>query len=512
MAFVSCLMEELEQERAVLQASSHQDIDNPYAAIREFALNLYSRARGSDKPEVSHPHPSMKWTIVDAPKVAQAFHACAVIIDSLRQFTPLAKDLAQVQQHAHARSQQLSSQLARALNCPPCVPVEWRPIPEALLSPPKPVSASASEQRPAASTRPSAASLPSVPKGNCTRGNSPSANALPGGVPASTVPVDSHPPTSSVPNPQDKPTPPLAKGDDVWYFEQNTGWHQSKILAVHHYDAVPFYTILYPLSSGNERETELSRLRPRQPGQPPPTIKPSDVLSAGGASQQSCDEHLLPPPGSNAHVAPSGITPAGVAPCGCNQNQRTQPEWPQPGLTRPGPTTSSSSHERKTPQGAPAPASFVPLPFVPPPAYVPRSAGDEVDGAGSLLSRLRKERSSSCAPVVVPAQQPGCAPRPAPKSAEVAPKPQLPPGLSHGDKAQVEGTSGQLRMPDRHVAQERPNEVHAFSPYQDALQHHTDAPPTETTQPAASSEGGSPPVGQRTSNSAADALMKSLLE
>ena len=93
------------------------------AATRNLASDLYKRARASDKPEVTQPSPSQRWTVVEAPRVAQAYHASAVLIDALRQFdgSPTKED-DQMQALAHQRSQQLSAQLSRALATPPCVP------------------------------------------------------------------------------------------------------------------------------------------------------------------------------------------------------------------------------------------------------------------------------------------------------------------------------------------------------------------------------------------------------
>ena len=51
------------------------------------AIDLYERAKGSDRPDISNPHPSMKWTVVEAPKVSQCFHASAVLFDALYVFS-----------------------------------------------------------------------------------------------------------------------------------------------------------------------------------------------------------------------------------------------------------------------------------------------------------------------------------------------------------------------------------------------------------------------------------------
>ena len=130
------LMDDLERERKVLAAQLAAADGGGRAALRRMAIDLYERAKGSDRPDISNPHPSMKWTVVEAPKVAQCFHASAVLFDALRQFPELRQlpqELLACQQAAHARSQQLSHQLSRALGCPPSVPVEWRPLPPSML-------------------------------------------------------------------------------------------------------------------------------------------------------------------------------------------------------------------------------------------------------------------------------------------------------------------------------------------------------------------------------------------
>ena len=110
------LMDDLERERKVLAAQLAAADGGGRAALRRMAIDLYERAKGSDRPDISNPHPSMKWTVVEAPKVAQCFHASAVLFDALRQFPELRQlpqELLACQQAAHARSQQLSHQLSR---------------------------------------------------------------------------------------------------------------------------------------------------------------------------------------------------------------------------------------------------------------------------------------------------------------------------------------------------------------------------------------------------------------
>jgi len=131
--FLLVLIEELERERKALGISPTGEEQE--AATKTLALDLFNRAQANDKPELEHPQPSNKWTVVEAPRVALAFHACAVLLDTLRQFDPeLAPQLEQMQEKAHRRSQLLASQLSRALKSPPCVPPEWRPFPPSRLA------------------------------------------------------------------------------------------------------------------------------------------------------------------------------------------------------------------------------------------------------------------------------------------------------------------------------------------------------------------------------------------
>ena len=128
MEFLLSLMDDLERER-----SRHNNIVEAQNAVMHVAMDLYSRAKASDRPDIDHPHPSMKWTVVDAPKVAQAFHASAVLFDSLKHFGELSLQTHQAQAYAHRRSQQLSAQLARALGSQPVVALEWQPFPSSAL-------------------------------------------------------------------------------------------------------------------------------------------------------------------------------------------------------------------------------------------------------------------------------------------------------------------------------------------------------------------------------------------
>ena len=203
------LMDDLERERKVLAAQLAAADGGGRAALRRMAIDLYERAKGSDRPTSATRTPSMKWTVVEAPKVAQCFHASAVLFDALRQFPELRQlpqELLACQQAAHARSQQLSHQLSRALGCPPSVPVEWRPLPPSMLPPlapaPAPASAKPAAAAPAPAAAPAAAAglaaLPSVP-GQKPPAGPPPAGPPPPGYPAPAPPLAAPPPAAPPP-------------------------------------------------------------------------------------------------------------------------------------------------------------------------------------------------------------------------------------------------------------------------------------------------------------------------
>jgi hypothetical protein len=379
-AFVSAFMDELEQERSGLETRRVAGMDDPHAAIKRFALDLYTRARSADRPEVAHPHPSQKWTVVAAPKVAQAFHASAVLLDCLRQFTPLTKDTAEMQNLAHSRSHQLSGQLARALNCPPCVPVEWSPLPDALLAPLTPAPPVAA--KPAARPTP----LPSLPSVPCGGTSVPTPlnverSSVGGNVGSAGLRISA----GSSPQAPVAPAASFAKGEEAWYFERSTGWHPTIIAAVHNHGVPPYYTILHPLAQGKERETELDRLRPRRPGQPPPAIPPRDSHPTEAPAQQPPLAPPVPPPAFPPyapHANPPAAPPA-VPPCECG-GKDSAGYGPAPGLI-------GSSHPQPSAPPVPATASSARPTFLPPPAFVPRptASAEEADRSASLLARLR---------------------------------------------------------------------------------------------------------------------------
>ena len=163
--------------------------------------------------------------------MARCFHASAVILDCVRQFTPaLPPNLAQIQSEAHSRSQVLASALARALSTPPCVPIEWRPAPAAMLKRKDATSASAAEAaagRPTAPAR--AAALPTAPSNAPTR---PSKASQPPSAPGPSANTSAN-------------ISALAAGDSVWYFDVGGGgvWREAALAAVHFDAGAPYYTV-----------------------------------------------------------------------------------------------------------------------------------------------------------------------------------------------------------------------------------------------------------------------------
>ena len=122
--FLLDLLDAIEAERGVARPAPTDD-----QAIRRFALDLFHRARNSDKPDVL-PSPHADWALLEAPRVAQCYHASAVVFDAARQYAPLPDEEARLQRYAFLRSSQLSNQLSGALGMAPCVPPAWRPLAE----------------------------------------------------------------------------------------------------------------------------------------------------------------------------------------------------------------------------------------------------------------------------------------------------------------------------------------------------------------------------------------------
>ena len=216
MQFLEVFMDELERERTMHKVSPTGEEQE--AATKALALDLYGRAKSSDRPDLTHPQPSNKWTVVDAPRVAQAYHASAVLFDTLRQFEDgLPPQLEEMQLAAHRRSQQLAQQLVRALSSSPCVPPEWRPFPTSKLLKPKPAADPAAAAAPAAAPAPAPSALPSSPGSSPAAADRPSTRS---GLPLlPSVPTSprrpgqpAQPPAPPPSQPADRPPPALANG------------------------------------------------------------------------------------------------------------------------------------------------------------------------------------------------------------------------------------------------------------------------------------------------------------
>jgi hypothetical protein len=431
--------------------------------------------------------------------VAQAFHASAVLLDCLRQFTPLTKSSADVQKLAHTRSQQLSGQLARALNCPPCVPVEWCPLPDALLAPPKSPPPVAPNP---ASRSPPLSSLPSVPTGRTT-----TPTALDGAQPSITRsdgPAGTAPAAGSAPQTPNALAASFVVGDEAWYFEPSSGWHPTRIAAVHNHDGIPYYTILHPLAQGNERETELDRLQPRRPRQPPPPIPPMDPTHPthpAAASAWGPPAHMRVPP----HAPPPHAPQAGPsAPPAASPYAGGRPA--SAGYS-PAPSPSSTHHQQ--PSAPLAPPDHSQPPFLPPPAFVPRPTGpaQDTDGSASLLARLRvgERPTGGGAPAAAPPQH-----------------------TAGGPSSPAGGLQYQPKPPRQHYAPQQPAHEAAagerqlggpeptWSPYHspNRSSNGTGGATPNNVTPGYGGYGAPPATaGHRTSHSSsADSLMKSLLQ
>lgn len=120
--FLKGLLEQLEVEKAGV---SQQDEDS-VAAMSKLAIDLHGRAVNADQPD-NLPSPALKWSITEAPRVAKCFHACAVVLDALRQLGPLTPVLARMQLKSHARARQLAAQISRAFRSDWCIPQDWQP-------------------------------------------------------------------------------------------------------------------------------------------------------------------------------------------------------------------------------------------------------------------------------------------------------------------------------------------------------------------------------------------------
>ena len=279
--FLMDLMDELEREKAALKISPTGEEQEK--ATKNLAFDLYANAQAADKPDTV-PTASMKWSVMEAPRVAQAYHASAVLIDCLRQFdTTLPPKLESMQVSAQKRSQLLSAQLARAMSTPPPVPPEWRPFPPALLATTKPGAAKPKPEKPKEAKegeekqepKPQPVDLPSAPTAPRKPHSPPKPNSPPSAKPPSSESPPKPPTTTTATTPTTTTTKPDATdpppttytvGQDCWYRDEYGRWQPSRINSAHFDDpAAPYYSIIHPLYAGTTRETEPSRLAPRYP-------------------------------------------------------------------------------------------------------------------------------------------------------------------------------------------------------------------------------------------------------
>mgnify|MGYP001190955890 FL=1 len=128
--FLTALMHQLETDAQLLGESGEAPAVE--APIRRMALDLFAKATTADKPD-AYPNAGNQWSVLEAPKVAKCFHACAVVFDALRLHAALSADEARDQAYAATRSQVLSTQLGRALKLSTGIPPMWKPIPQGLL-------------------------------------------------------------------------------------------------------------------------------------------------------------------------------------------------------------------------------------------------------------------------------------------------------------------------------------------------------------------------------------------
>mmetsp|Transcript_10692 Transcript_10692/g.31515 ORF Transcript_10692/g.31515 Transcript_10692/m.31515 type:complete len:373 (-) Transcript_10692:142-1260(-) len=116
------------EKKAAEEARYPKELESDEAeAIRLCGLELYERGRAADKPG-QVPSPSVKWGVMDAPRVAMSLHAAAVVLDCLKLFMPqLPADLLPFQRAAHRRSNDLAKHMQNYRVGEPILPLEWKP-------------------------------------------------------------------------------------------------------------------------------------------------------------------------------------------------------------------------------------------------------------------------------------------------------------------------------------------------------------------------------------------------
>ena len=381
--FLMDLMDELEREKAALKISPTGEEQEK--ATKNLAFDLYARAQAADKPDTV-PTASMKWSVMEAPRVAQAYHASAVLIDCLRQFdTTLPPKLESMQVSAQKRSQLLSAQLARAMSTPPPVPPEWRPFPPALLATTKPGAAKPKPEKPKEAKegeekqepKPQPVDLPSAPTAPRKPHSPPKPNSPPSAKPPSSESPPKPPTTTTAttttttttkPDATDPPPTTYTVGQDCWYRDEYGRWQPSRINSAHFDDpAAPYYSIIHPLYAGTTRETEPSRLAPRYPGVQPPNT----VLQPPPPQQPNTTTDNKAAPAEASNAPSSATTPAAAATATATAAKPASP-----------PRSLFPTAYKPPPAPAPAPAPAPP----PPPQQQPSPAGGGGGGAGLAAS------------------------------------------------------------------------------------------------------------------------------
>jgi hypothetical protein len=91
----------------------------------------------------------------------------------------------------------------------------------------------------------------------------------------------------------------FAKGDAVWYRQQDGSWAEAEVAAVDVSVSPPSFGVSFG-GGGSYRETEASRLQPRKPGVPPPP--PTAAASAAAAELRAAGGAGLPPAGCSTET------------------------------------------------------------------------------------------------------------------------------------------------------------------------------------------------------------------
>lgn len=95
----------------------------------------------------------------------------------------------------------------------------------------------------------------------------------------------------------------FSKGDAVWYRRQDGSWEEAEVASVDVSVQPPSYSIHFPaVPDSAHRETEASRLCPRQPGMPPPPSAAQQASAAAAAAAAAAERRAA----AGAAMAPVG--------------------------------------------------------------------------------------------------------------------------------------------------------------------------------------------------------------